>query len=215
LGFQDFCKKIGAEGGKKKGRNSKMHYLYCPITIGELKVNVERYWNSLFTDIPDYIFQMLLSLFCLGTVIFLICKGIRSGGVLAFRLLLIELMFVIYSSTVIFRKAGDVHGYNLHPFWSYSAIENGKVELLAENIMNVIVFVPVGVLLGMGFPKWPWSKAIGLGCVFSISIEVLQLVFKRGFCEVDDVMHNMAGCMLGYMLVKGASCIGKKINLWK
>ncbi|MBO5628974.1 MAG: VanZ family protein [Aeriscardovia sp.] len=177
------------------------------ISQEELRINAVRYWNSLFTDIPDYVFQMLLSLFCLGTVVFLIWKGVRKGGILTARLLLIELMIVIYCSTVIFRKAGDVRGYDLHPFWSYGAIEDGRVELLAENIMNVVVFVPIGILLGVGCLKWPWWKAIGTGCLLSVSIEAMQLVLKRGFCEVDDVMHNTVGCMIGYVLVKGARCM--------
>lgn len=172
------------------------------ITLEGLKTDAERYWNSLFTDIPDYIFQMLLSLFCLGTVVFFIWKGIRKGGILTARLLLIELMTVIYCSTVLFRKVGDVRGYDLHPFWSYGAIEDGKVELLAENIMNVVVFVPIGILLGIGFAKWPWWKAIGAGCLFSMSIEAMQFVFKRGFCEVDDVMHNTLGCVMGFGIYK-------------
>lgn len=182
------------------------------ITLEGLKTDAERYWNSLFTDIPDYIFQMLLSLFCLGTVVFFIWKGIRKGGILTARLLLIELMTVIYCSTVIFRKTGEARGYDIHPFWSYGAIEGGKVELLAENVMNVVVFVPIGILLGIGFAKWPWWKAIGAGCLFSMSIEAMQFVFKRGFCEVDDVMHNTLGCIIGYMMFKGVRSIVKGIR---
>ena len=168
------------------------------VTSEGLKTDAERYWNSLFTDIPDYVFQMHLSLFCLGAVVSFIWEGVRKGVILTARLLLIELMTVIYCSTVIYRKAGNVRGYNLHPFWSYGAIEDGKVELQAENIMNVVVFVPIGLLLGIGYLKWPWWKTISVGCLLSVSIEAMQLVFKRGFCEVDDVMHNTLGVALGY-----------------
>ncbi len=68
--------------------------------------------------------------------------------------------------------------------------------------MNVFVFLPVGLLIGTGFPKWPWWKAIGFGCLFSISIELLQFILKRGFSEVDDVIHNSLGCIFGYLFVK-------------
>lgn len=109
---------------------------------------------------------------------------------------------MIYCTTVIYRNTCDVFKYDFHPFWSYEAIQSGRTELLAENIMNVLVFIPVGLLIGMGFSRWSWWKALGLGCLISISIEVLQFIFKRGFCEVDDVMHNTLGCMIGYVIVR-------------
>lgn len=161
------------------------------------------YWASLHRDIPMAVYEGLLSVLCLGVVAFFSWKGIRKGFVLTARLLLVELVTIIYCSTVIFRNAGEISRYDFHPFWSYAAIQEGREELLVENIMNVVVFVPIGLLIGIGFAKCPWWKVIGNGCLLSMSIEVMQLVFKRGFCEVDDVMHNTIGCMIGYMLVKG------------
>ena len=43
-----------------------------------------------------------------------------------------------------------------------------------------------------------------MGCGISVTIEALQFFFMRGFSEVDDVMHNTIGCILGYILVKGS-----------
>ena len=37
-----------------------------------------------------------------------------------------------------------------------------------------------------------------VGAGISVMIELLQLIFKRGLCEVDDVIHNVLGCMVGY-----------------
>ena len=37
----------------------------------------------------------------------------------------------------------------------------------------------------------------------SIGIEVLQLVFKKGSFEIDDIIHNTVGCMLGFAAWKG------------
>ncbi len=35
----------------------------------------------------------------------------------------------------------------------------------------------------------------------SFCIETLQLLFKRGFAEFDDVFHNVLGCLLGYGII--------------
>jgi glycopeptide antibiotics resistance protein len=73
-----------------------------------------------------------------------------------------------------------------------------------ENIMNVVVFIPVSLLLGIAFKQTTWWKALLLGCGISITIESLQFIFMRGFSELDDVMHNTVGCLLGWFMVKGS-----------
>lgn len=70
--------------------------------------------------------------------------------------------------------------------------------------MNVIVFIPVGSLLGIAFKQATWWKALLMGCGISVTIEALQFFFMRGFSEVDDVIHNMVGCFIGWLMVKAA-----------
>lgn len=161
-----------------------------------------QYWDSLTTDIPDYIFQILLSILCVGTVVFVIWKGARKGMLYSSRLLLMVYLIVVYCSTIFFRNNNETFRYDFHPLWSYSLISDGRSILLAENIMNVIVFLPIGLLIGLGFPKCSWWKTIGTGCFISITIEAMQFVTKRGFCEVDDVMHNTLGCAIGIGIIK-------------
>lgn len=177
--------------------------MMCDLIVGfDFRQAAISYLKNLYSIVPDYIFQMLLSILCLGIVILIMWKGVRIGFQYASRLVLAEFVLLIYCYTVIYRNTCDVFKYDYHPFWSYEAIQNGRTELFAENIMNVLVFIPVGLLIGLGFSKWPWWKAVGLGCLFSISIEAIQFFFKRGFCEVDDVIHNMLGCVIGFGIVK-------------
>lgn len=95
-----------------------------------------------------------------------------------------------------------ISGHNFHPFWSYTAIQHGRIDLIAENMMNIVVFLPVGLLLGMAIKGIKWWQAILIGCCLSFIIEALQLIFKRGFAEVDDVIHNSLGCLIGFGLYK-------------
>lgn len=43
-------------------------------------------------------------------------------------------------------------------------------------------------------------KVLLVGAGLSVTIETLQFVMLRGFSEIDDVMHNTLGCLLGYGL---------------
>ena len=175
------------------------------------------YFDLLYRDIPASVFKWVLILFCLGAVViiaFRLCRkdacslAICSVGRDLSRLLLAEYIALLYCSTVIFRKASKlVSGYDFHPFWSYAAIREGKEQLLVENAMNVVVFVPVGLLLGLAFRSIRWWQVILIGGGISNSIEALQYFTCRGFSEVDDVMHNTLGCIAGFAVYK----VGKRI----
>ena len=172
----------------------------------------KQYIISLYKDIPPEVYEGLLSVFCLGVVLFMVFKGVRTGFKWSSVLLLIEYIFLLFCSTVIFRPTGETRQYDFHPFWSYKAIQDGREDLLAENIMNVVVFIPVGLLIGIAFKQMTWWKALLIGCSISITIEALQFCCMKGFSEVDDVMHNTTGCILGYILIQGSRFMVKGLN---
>ena len=58
--------------------------------------------------------------------------------------------------------------------------------------------MPVGILLGAAFRSMTWWKVLLMGGGVSVLIETMQFFLKRGFSEVDDVMHNTVGCLFGY-----------------
>ena len=170
----------------------------------------KQYIISLYKDIPQDVYEGLLSVFCLGVVLFMVFKGVRTGFRWSSVLLLIEYIFLLFCSTVIFRPTGEARQCDFHPFWSYD-----RPELLVENIMNVIVFIPVGILLGIAFKQISWWKALLIGCSISITIEALQFWFMKGFSEVDDVMHNMVGGVKGFLLVSGFRSILPQLRAYE
>ena len=170
----------------------------------------KQYVISLYQDIPQEVYEGLLSVFCLGLVVFSAWKGFKTGLRYSAALLLVEYIFLLFCSTVIFRTPGETRQYDFHPFWSYD-----RPDLLTENIMNVVVFIPVGMILGSllrvkgsstseATKSMTWLMVAIIGCGISVTIEALQFFFMRGFSEVDDVMHNTVGCLLGWFMVKGS-----------
>jgi glycopeptide antibiotics resistance protein len=139
-------------------------------------------------------------------VVFITWKGLKKGLRYSAALLLVEYIFLLFCSTVFYRTTSELRKYDFHPFWSYKAIQEGRADLLPENIMNVVVFVPVGFLLGFRIQDSSFTirKALLvalMGCGISVTIEALQFLLKRGFSEVDDVMHNTLGCAIGFLIV--------------
>jgi glycopeptide antibiotics resistance protein len=164
----------------------------------DLWTSLLSYSDSLIRDIPGYIYEGLTSIFCIVLVNSVAWKGCKTGLRFSLALLLIEYIILLYCSTVFYRAVLETRQYDLRPFWSYVAIQDGRVELLPENIMNVLVFIPVGLLLNVAPKQMTWWKAVLIGCGISVTIETLQFFFMRGFSEVDDVVHNTLGTLIGF-----------------
>ena len=115
---------------------------------------------------------------------------------------IVVFVVLVLNETVFSRTAKETYQLHLQPFWSYEAIMNGRKSLIKEHYLNVTLFIPLGMLVWMVLKRKQWWRALVLGCAVSLLIEIMQLVMKRGMCELDDVMHNTLGCMIGYGLVK-------------
>jgi glycopeptide antibiotics resistance protein len=85
--------------------------------------------------------------------------------------------------------------YYLFPFWSYDVF---NYKVIAQHILNVLMFVPIGFLLGATVIKIGFWQLIKIGCMMSVAIEIIQLFSHRGVCNIDDVIHNTFGCAIGY-----------------
>ena len=121
--------------------------------------------------------------------------------------MLVACFFYIFDTTVLSRKVSENQGYNLHPFWSYKSFQESGDKVLARQIvLNVLMFVPVGLLFGLSFRSAKWWHAVLVGFALSFSIEMLQYLLHRGFAEFDDVFHNTVGFLVGF----GIYIVGKR-----
>ena len=128
-------------------------------------------------------------------------------------ILLLGFIAFIMNTTVFSRKEAATYRYNLQPFWSYQAIMDGKKYLIEEHLLNIALFIPIGLLLWFALERRHWWEALLFGILLSGSIEILQLFSKRGFCEFDDVMHNTLGCLTGYCIAAyNCKWIGYKLT---
>ena len=108
----------------------------------------------------------------------------------------------ILNETIIGRLETEEYRYNLLPFWSYLALIRGEgVNIWRCIYLNALFFIPFGVLLRLALGKRHWKRTLVFSCILSISVELLQLILKRGLCEFDDVFHNVLGSMVGYLTV--------------
>jgi glycopeptide antibiotics resistance protein len=67
---------------------------------------------------------------------------------------------------------------------------------------NTVLFVPVGILVLLLHPKMTWRQSLALGVAVGVTMEVMEGVFRVGIVDVDDVILNAFGVMIGYWMCR-------------
>lgn len=75
-----------------------------------------------------------------------------------------------------------------------------KVIHAIKNLVgNVVMFFPLGFCLPWCFPKCGTLRetlCVSAACI--TTVEIIQVVTLRGFCDIDDLMLNLIGVWIGY-----------------
>jgi glycopeptide antibiotics resistance protein len=95
---------------------------------------------------------------------------------------------------------GKVSTLNLIPF-SKPSILKGKTDI-SEIILNVVIFMPLGLYVGILFERWIFAKKLFLIFFISLIIEVLQFILRLGAADITDIITNTFGGIVGLMIFK-------------
>ena len=97
--------------------------------------------------------------------------------------------------------------------WGIWEIKNGEQVLTTECIENVITMVPFSAVVAWSFEEKignGWKKILcysgKIAFIFSVSIEMLQLLLRLGTFQLSDIFYNTVGGVLGGLLY----CIAMK-----
>lgn len=92
--------------------------------------------------------------------------------------------------------------FNLIPL---TAFGNSPLEYIKNTILNIILFIPIGFLVPAIWKNYRSLKTtLFLGLALSVSIEILQ-IFTFRLTDIDDLITNTAGTVIGY-------CLSKKLS---
>lgn len=138
-------------------------------------------------------------------------RRVRAQEIAQGVLLTIYLVLLL-GGMVLNRHYGDGYGVKLQLFWSYEALYRRFNHRLAwQMVLNVFAFIPWGILFAhiwrvMRRPLWN----VGSAFCFSALIELIQLVFRCGFFDFDDMFHNTLGALIGYGIWRWYMQMGQK-----
>lgn len=166
--------------------------------------------DTIFLWIYCMRYSTALFLLLAATILFWVLKQtLRTKRV--FRVIVVLALlfwsFAVSWNTLAGRESVlDNSASSLIPFHSYYVVfTGGERELLRCNFMNVVLFYPAGLLVCALLPKrWRRGKKVlfvaGLLALVSVGIEFCQYQFALGQAEVDDVIHNTLGALIGALV---------------
>lgn len=100
---------------------------------------------------------------------------------------------------------------NIIPFATITSYYNAyrthslsNVIIFDNLILNIIAFIPLGTLQPLIFKKIKSFKSVMTkSLIFILSIELFQYIAGVGSFDIDDIILNGTGVILGYIIYKG------------
>ena len=170
------------------------------MSIAEIKMALENFFEIRF------IYVSVIALFILGGIyLFYNTKIIKQGQKCTKTMMVCSIILAIYvalliGGTIFNRTPKEEYRIKLTPFWSYIQVfQDRRLNLLRQMISNVLVFIPWPILFATVFPGMrKFLRVVGSAFLFSVTVEITQLLFRIGLFEFDDMFHNVLGVVIGY-----------------
>lgn len=120
----------------------------------------------------------------------------------------IYVLFLVYILFFISSRLTTYNNINLIPFatidryfrfFEYFTFTNWFLNIFG----NIIIFIPFGFLLPVVVTYFNrFWKLLSITLIVTMSVETLQYVTKVGELDIDDVILNTLGSIMGYILYK-------------
>lgn len=148
---------------------------------------------SVGIEILSSVIFVLPSVFVLQYLVFRRQSFSRAAAVAVFMFYLMGVFAVVGIPTV--------HSWHFHPEFNWIPIidiVNSPPDYIRNTVLNMILFMPLGFLVPMLWKEYRSLRvAVWLGLLLSLFIEILQM-FTFRLTDVDDLITNTAGCVLGF-----------------
>ena len=161
-----------------------------------------------FADIFSRTTNALLFAACIGTA-WMLLRLARLGLGMDVRAELKRLAMVMYIAAlaeIVALRLGLPRGtqaVNLTPLEStVGALHRGFGTFIYHVVGNLIWFVPLGWLGRKLWPKLTVLQLTLIGAMVSVGLEATQWALRTGISDMDDVLLNDLGAMLGAALAR-------------
>lgn len=142
-----------------------------------------------------------------GFDMFLLALRNRDALCTSGVILLISYLVILFAITLFGRiEMGHSTGINMYIFQTLFPENPYSQAMGLHFVQNIALFIPAGASICLACrPKdRTVFKAFYYGCLLTVLIESAQGIFHLGLCDIDDMISNIWGCMLGYGCMEAA-----------
>ena len=131
---------------------------------------------------------------------------IRTFGKVLFVLYIVFLVYFLFLAEWYGRTGtGEDYRYNLELFREIRRFityreQLGMFAVFANLFGNILIFVPYGFFISMAAERRGFFKTLFCSFGLSLCVGLVQLVTRVGSFDVDDILLNTIGGILGYIL---------------
>ena len=126
----------------------------------------------------------------------------------------LNLIFIIYTlllfELLTSTEMNTNSGFNLVPFTEIFRYEMGSKLFIYNVIGNILIFLPFGYFVSGYVKANKVSHILFISILTSLTVELVQLNIGRSF-DIDDIILNVAGSILGFLLYIGLTAIKKHL----
>lgn len=133
-------------------------------------------------------------------------KIIRTFGKVLFILYVGFLIYFLFVAEWYGRtEISEEYRYNLELFKEIKRFITYREQLgtfvVAANLLgNILIFVPYGFFVSVAGRTRGFFKTFFFSMFLSLAVETVQLIARVGSFDVDDILLNTIGGVLGYIL---------------
>lgn len=125
-------------------------------------------------------------------------------------LLLLFITYILFLFELVTSRDVYMNGTNLVPFREMFRYPVGSENLNRQVIGNILLFMPFGFFATYYTKIKKISSISFMSILVSLTIEVVQKYIGRSF-DVDDIILNVVGGILGFLVYIGLDAIRKKL----
>lgn len=125
-------------------------------------------------------------------------------------LLLLFITYILFLFELVTSRDVYMNGTNLIPFREMFRYPVGSENFNRQVIGNILLFMPFGFFATYYTKIKKISSISFMSILVSLTIEVVQKYIGRSF-DVDDIILNVVGGILGFLVYIGLDAIRKKL----
>jgi glycopeptide antibiotics resistance protein len=136
----------------------------------------------------------------LVSVVFLIAYSVLLMKLLVYKQVFLKIGHLMFNFSG--TATGPANFVPLRTILPYLNGEKGSIIALFELAGNIVLLIPIGFILPFLNASMAWKKVILIAVLTGVFIEGLQVLLRVGIFDIDDVLLNALGVVIGYGIVR-------------